>query len=177
MLKLVPEREYTTSTRDPVYNLRTVDYVMRPVTLIDRTYPPNLVRRLFAGNEVRIVDLRDEETMRGIDQMLHHELSSVIDPNMVLDAMGSTDLESGSGIFEAAAVYLFPLVRSKLLSGLADCYHRATHKYKDESFATLPPPLRGDELDMEVTWVKELSKRITIRPVHVFVRDEGNSET
>lgn len=174
--KLVPEPEYTGSTRDPAYNLRTIDFAMRPVTKIDRNYPPNFVHRLFAGDRVRIVDLRDKETVRGIDAMMHHELSSVMDSCTMPGMDWDTDLMSASKAFEAAASSLFPRVRSNLLIAFARCYYQASWVLGHESRATLPSPFRDGELDMEVTWVKELTKRISIRPVHVFVRAEGMSK-
>ncbi|KAL1871877.1 hypothetical protein Daus18300_004510, partial [Diaporthe australafricana] len=55
---------------DPAYNLRTVDLAMNGVTKIDRNYPPNVVHCLFAGEDFRVVDLRDEEDVRRIELLM-----------------------------------------------------------------------------------------------------------
>lgn len=159
----------------PVYNLRTVDFAMSPVTKIDRNYPPNFVRRLFAEDHVRIVDLRDECTVRGINRMLSYELSQVMDTNTPLFD-DPTDLEQSFDTYSVAAKDLFPHVRASLLSVLAGRYHSASCVRDGKSLAALPSPFRDGELDMEVTWVKELTKRVNIRPVHVFVPAEGMSD-
>lgn len=171
--RVVPEPDYTGSTRDPVYNLRTIDFAMTPVARIDRSYPPNFVRRLFAEDRVRIVDLRDKDTVRGVNKMLQHELSLFMDPNTMPGADTPTVLDTASEIFQDMAEDLFPHMRSELLSALADEYYRASWVCGHESGATLPSPYHYGKLDMEVTWVKELTKCISVRPVHVFVRDEG----
>lgn len=170
----VLESDRSRSTRDPVYNLRTVDFAMSSVTRIDRNYPPSFVRRLSAEDHVRIVDLRDEHTVRAIDRMLHNELSQFMDPETYM-FLEPTDLERSFNIYKVAAGDLFPHVRPSLLSALADCYHRASHRRGDRSLAALPSPLRFGELDVEVAWVKELTKLVNIRPAHVFVRAEGIS--
>lgn len=169
--RLVPEPEYTLGAREPVYNLRTIDFAMSNVTKIDRTYPPNFVRRLFAEDRVRIVDLRDKEAVRGIESLLYDEFSKVMDPSVRLE--WHSDLEMSSFIFAAAADKLFPHVRASLLSELARSYHQESVTRRLKSQPVLPSPFKGDELDMEVTWVEELTKRISIRPVHVFVRADG----
>lgn len=169
--RLVPEPEYTLEAREPVYNLRTIDFAMSNVTKIDRTYPPNFVRRLFAEDRVRIVDLRDKEAVRGIESLLYDEFSKVMDPSVRLE--WHSDLEMSSFIFAAAADKLFPHVRASLLSELARSYHHESVTRGLKSQPALPSPFKGDELDMEVTWVEELTKRISIRPVHVFVRADG----
>lgn len=169
--RLVPEPELTLPTREPIYNIRTVDFAMSNVTKIDRSYPPNFVRRLFAEDRVRIVDLRDKEAFRGIESLLYDEFNKVVDPSVRLE--WHSDLEMSSFIFAAAADKLFPHVRASLLSELARSYHRASLSYGLKSQPALPSPFKGDELDMEVTWVKELTNRISIRPVHVFVRADG----
>lgn len=163
------------STHDPVYNLRTVDFAMSTVTKIDRNYPPNFVRRLFAEDHVKIVDLTDERTVRAIDGMLKDELSQVMDTNSEIFGR-PTDLETSFYKYKATAGSLFPRVRASLLSALAGCYHRASKRRGDRSLAALPSPFRDGKLDMEVTWVKELTKLVNIRPVHVFVRAEGISD-
>ncbi|KAG6358366.1 hypothetical protein INS49_014250 [Diaporthe citri] len=169
--QLVPEPELIHSSGDAAYNLRTVDFAMSTVTKVDRSYPPNFVRRLFAEDEVRIVDLRDEEAVRGIGSMLEHEVSQVMDSNLPLEF--PTELQHSYNSFRAAAGDVFLHVRASLLSALAGCYHYSSSLGGPKPLATLPSPFRGDELDMEVAWVKELAKRIIVRPVHVFVRDDG----
>lgn len=171
---VVLDPENTGSTRHPICNLRTVDFAMSRVTKIDRNYPPNFVRRLFSEDHVRIVDLRDECTVRGIDHMLSHELSQVMDKNTPMFDF-PTDLEQSFNTYRAAAGNIFSHVRASLLHALALRYHQASRKGGDKSVAALPSPFRDGILDMEVTWVKELTKRVNVRPVHVFVRAEGMS--
>lgn len=169
--RLVPEPDFTLEADEPVYNLRTIDFAMSGVTKIDRTYPPNFVRRLFAEDRVRIVDLRDKEAVRGIESLLYDEFNKVMDPNVRLE--WHSDLKMSAFIFSAAADELFPHVRASLLSELARSYHLSSRSHGLKSQPGLPSPVSGDELDMEVAWVKELTKRIRIRPVQVFVRADG----
>lgn len=165
------EPDLIPSSGDAAYNLRTVDFAMDTVTKVDRSYPPNFVRRLFAEDQVRIVDLTDKEAVRGIEDMLYHELCQVMDTMLHLEF--PTALQRSCISFRAAAADLFPQVRASLLSALADSYHGSSCLGGPKPLATLPSPFRDGELDMEVFWVKELAKRINIRPVHVFVRDDG----
>lgn len=169
--QLVPYPEYAPSTGDPTYNLRTVDFAMSMVTKVDRSYPPNFVRRLFAEDHVKIVDLRDEEAVRGIKRVLEDEVSQVMDAGVALEL--PSELEQSYNVFRAAAGKLFPQVRASFLRSLAGCYHEASCLGNLKPRANLPWPFRDGELDEEVFWVKELAKRISIRPVHVFVRDDG----
>lgn len=171
--QLVPYPEFTRSTGDPAYNLRTVDFSMGLVTKVDRSYPPNFVRRLFVKDHVRIVDLRDEEAVRGIESMLAVEVSKVTDANVALEL--PSELQQNYDIFRAAAGNLFPHVRASFLSALAGCYHEASCLGSQKPPPNLPSPFRDGELDKDVVWVQELAKGINIRPVHVFVRDDGMS--
>lgn len=169
--QLVPEPEFTRSTGDPAYNLRTVDFAMSTVTKVDRSYPPNFVRRLFAEDHVRIVDLRDVEAVRRIEYMLAHEVSQVMDTNVALEL--PSELQQSYDIFRAAADNLFPRVEKSFFSALVACYHRASGLGGPKPCGNLPSPFRDSRLDKKVAWVKELAKCISIRPVHVFVRDDG----
>lgn len=172
---MVPEPDFTSSTRDPVYNLRTLDFAMTNFSRVDKNYPPNFVRRLFAGDRVRVLDLRDKEAVRGVQSMLEDELSQVMDTDSIYPRY--TALEDALGNFAAAANDLFPHVRALSLHALADAYQRASRLSGTNSAVPLPSPFRDGELDMEVTWVKELTKRINIRPVHVLFRAEGMSDS
>ncbi|KAI7773788.1 hypothetical protein LA080_009884 [Diaporthe eres] len=169
--QLVPYPEYTPSTGDPAYNLRTVDFAISMVEKVDRSYPPNFVRRLFAEDHVKIVDLRDEEAVRGIKRMLQDEVSQVMDASVALEL--PSELEQSYNVFRATVGNLWPHVRASFLGSLAGCYHEASCLGNLKPRANLPWPFRDGELDEEVFWVKELAKRISIRPVHVFVRDDG----
>ena len=173
-----PLRGYPSSTRDPSpsYNLRTVDFAMGRVVKIDRNFPRNFVRRLFAGDHIRIIDLRDEETVHGIERMFEHERCQVTDSCNLSEWPSA--LKDSLATYKAAADFLFPYVRTSLLTLLAGAYHEAPHAYYPKSGATLPSPSGSNgELDLKVTWVKELTKRVSIRPVHVFIRAEGTSST
>lgn len=166
---------------DPVYNLRTIDFAMADFLKVGQDYPPNLVRRLFTvGDGLRILDLRDEEAVFGVERMLKDELSKVMDLDRS-DWQYST-LQNALANFGFVADGLFPRIRATILRAVADSYHQTTilagfgnkvlnKEKKKRVLAPLPSPFRDGELDMEVTWVKELTKSIEIRPVFVFVRD------
>lgn len=188
------------------YNLRTMDFAMTRVTKIDRYYPPEFVRRLFNGDYVKIVDLGDKKTVRGIEQLLVDELSQFMKPGTTGWPM---DLKRSLKIFRAASATVFEHVRTPLLEELAMLYHRTALIDRQMSRGTLPMGADQDtdsdmssfsnknsekdngleqdmdsgsntnpeqdveaEVDMEAlnVWVKELTERLDIRLVHVFVR-------
>lgn len=175
-LKGAISSEVPLSTRAPVCHLRTVDFIMRPMTLVDYNYPPNLVRRLFAGDHVNIVDLRDRKAVDAIEHMIEHELFQVTEPAEYSPL--PTDLEESMGLFRESATVDFPKVKRKLLRTLAKAfYDQSTYRVGSrETGKYLPPPIKDGKWDMEITWVKELCERIDVRPVHVFVRADGMSE-
>lgn len=151
---------------------------MSKVTKVDHNYPPNLVHRLFAGDRVKIIDLRDRKATKEVENMIDGELCSTMAPT-AHDAheMVLTGLRDSLGIFEAAATNIFPLVKKAVLMNLVRAYYNASVHSMDSrgSWAHLPSPFRDGECDMEVIWVKELYNLIDVRPVHVFVRADGIS--
>lgn len=194
----------------PAWNLRTVDFALNSVTKIDRNYPLNFVRRLFAGESVKIVDLRNTEAVRGIQQMLFDELLQCMNSGWCSPLL-CTGLQKSLAIFKAGGAKLFKHLRAWLIEELIRRYHECSFVDPQKSCATLPSPFiprsseeygeadgeedgeddgedygdledepksaPGRELDMKVTWVKEFTERFTIRPVHVFVRGDGISDT
>lgn len=171
-----PLRAKSPSTRDPSFNLRTIDFAMDTASDIDQNFPPNFVRRLFDGHNVRIVDLRDKETVREIEDMYAHELCKVTDSHNLPEWPSA--LAESLGTYHRNAGFLFPHVRESLLTVLAGTYHKASQVGHQTTSATLPSPFKGDgKLDMKVTWVEQLVKHVDIRPVHVFVRAGGTAST
>lgn len=154
----------------PVCNLRTVDFALSRVTKIDRNYPPDFVHRLFAGDDVRVVDLRDRKAVLEMERILKCEPPEAMIPNE-FDQWRS-DLEMSLSIYRAVADELLRYVRPRLLKKLAGCYHRAVSGV----LCAKPWPFKDGKLDMEVTWVREFCERIDIRLVHVFVRADGISK-
>lgn len=198
----------------PAWNLRTVDFAMNSVTKIDRNYPPSFVRRLFAGESVKVVDLRNTEAVRGIQQMLVDELSQCMDSKRCSPLLWR-DLQKSLDFFKAGGAKRFKHIRAWLIEELICRYHECSFVDPQKSRAMLPSLFRprsnedygeedgeedgeeggeedgedygdledepkrprGRELDMTVAWVKEFTERFTIRPVHVFVRGDGISDT
>ncbi|KAG8158205.1 hypothetical protein KVR01_011966 [Diaporthe batatas] len=164
-------------TRAPVCHVRTVDFIVSSITMVDHNYPPNLVHRLFGGDYVRIVDLRDREAVDAIEHMIQHELSQFLEPSEY--TLLPTDLEDSLDIFKGTATESFSRVEKRLLRALAKAYYTESlciNTLATKARAILPSLFRDGKWDMEVTWAKELCKRIDVRPVHVFIRAEGVSE-
>lgn len=179
----------------PAWTLRTMDFAVNSVTKIDRNYPPNFARRLFAGESVRVVDLRDAEAVRGIEQMMVDEVSQFMSPDRCW--RWCDGLQKSLKIFNAGGAKLFKEVKEETLAALLRLYYEGSFVDREGTRATLPPPFKrrsspldgeldielDDELppyqppctwlNMEVAWVKEFVERFTIRPVHVFVKDDG----
>lgn len=154
----------------PVCNLRTIDFALSKVTKIDQNYPPDFVHRLFGGDDVKVVDLRDRKAVLGMERALQCDLPEAMIPNEFYH--WRTDLETSLDIYRAVADEFSRYVRPRLLKKLADYYHRATSGV----LSPKPPPFKDGKLNMEVTWVKEFCERIEVRLVHVFVRAEGISK-
>lgn len=154
----------------PVCNLRTIDFALSKVTKIDRNYPPDFVHSLFAGDDVKVVDLRDKKAVLGIKGALEYEPAEAMIPDEF--DRWRTDLKTSLEIYRAVADEFFYYVRPRLLKKMAGYYHRATSGV----LSSKPSPLKDGKLNMEVTWVKEFCERIEFRLVHVFVRAEGVSK-
>lgn len=154
----------------PVCNLRTIDFALSKVTKIDRNYPPSFVQRLFGGDDVKVVDLRDKTAVLRIRGSLTYEPPEAMTPDEF--DRWRTDLETSLEIYRAVADDFFRYVRPRLLKKLAGYYHRATSGV----LSPKPSPFKNGKLNMEVTWVKEFCERIELRLVHVFVRAERISK-
>lgn len=176
--RVLPKPECPPLPGSPAWNLRTIDFAVDSVTKIDRKYPPNFARRLFAGESVRVVDLRDAEAIRGIEQIMVDEVSQFMDPGRCW--WWKDGLQKSLKGLELGGAELFKKVREETLDAMVRLYYK-----RQKSRATLPSPFKprsgrldgglDNELpralvDMEVTWVKEFAERFSIRPVHVFVK-------
>lgn len=150
---------------------------MHGVTKVDRNYPSNVICRLSAGDDFRVVDLRDEEDMRRIRRMMSEEFSP-LEPTGTHEYFhypDELDMSEETAVDDDLDLLSF---KTDLLIGLVSRYHdfsrdRSARMY---GISSLPSPFRNGHLDMEVPWVKELAGRLRFRLVHVFVREDGNSK-
>ncbi|KAG8162458.1 hypothetical protein KVR01_008223 [Diaporthe batatas] len=153
--------------------LRTVDFRMREATPIHPGSPPELLRRLFGDATFKVVDLRDTgEFLRAVC----HERSQGMDPGLLVRCI--SDLGNALDIYQSVADRYFRHLGPFVLKALAGALFEASNKGSPEGQGGLPTPFKpgGSKLNMEVAWVRELSERLTVRPVHVFVLGEDGSE-
>lgn len=173
-----PDRPCWPPVRGRICNLQTVDFAMREVTKIYRNCPPRVLRRLFGShNSIGLVDLRDQESASEILRLLGYELSQGMDPDEFFRL--TNELAESFAFYQSAADELWEDLRPELLGALARaCFDTSEKKSTSGGYAKLPMPFMSDGsgLDMEVAWVKDLSERLTIRPVHVFILMDDAAE-
>jgi hypothetical protein len=167
------DNENSACTRGSICSLRTVDFAMREVTKVDRNCPPSFLHGLFGEDDFRVVDLSDKKPALEIVRLLGYELFEGIDPDDFFK--WSTELADSLDIYHSVADELFQHLEPSMLKALVSSCFEASKVEDSGVHGTLPTPFmpEGFELDMEVAWVKELSKRLSVRPVHVFVLAGG----
>lgn len=162
--------------RGSICNLRTADFAMRKVTKVDPSRPPRLLRRLFASNDVtRVVDLRGTEPAEVL-RMLGYELSQGMDPDDFLNWTG--ELADSLSIYQSVVEKPFQRLVPAMLKAVASACFEVSNMESSGARGLLANPFLpgGSELDMRVGWVKELTERLAVRPVHVFVLGEDKPE-
>jgi hypothetical protein len=160
-----------------VCNLQNLDFAMREVTKIDRDCRPSLLKHLFGDDDFRIIDLGDLDDVIAIYRMLGYELSQGMDPDYFFH--WTAELSESLEIYESIAEQFFDPLEPVILHTVASACFEASINPGDGGVPPphggLPTPFKdgsdGAELNMDVEWVRQLGQQLTVRPVHVFVRE------
>ncbi|POS75961.1 hypothetical protein DHEL01_v205644 [Diaporthe helianthi] len=172
------ESENHARARGSICSLRTVDFCMRGATKVDPRSPRQVLDPLFGGDKFRVVDLSNDaetaETLRALDYELPQGLD--LDPDLFFNY--SSHIRKAQDTYKYIADRLFEHVGPVMLTALVSACFEASKKESSEGHGTLPRPFKsgGYDIDMDVAWVKELSERLTVRPVHVYVLGDEMSD-